>query len=176
VTNLIKIAEISCEPALLELQGLPFCPRLFRPDIPVLGRLPGTEVFHRLNENSDSETYPELVIIRFDGPLYFANANALRDKVREVTTDVIPPVTMLLIDMEAVNYLDLESCDMLNEITRNMKGVGVEIHLARVKHAVMEMLEKDGVDQIIGRDHIHNKVIEAVQWFTQKEKHISEND
>ncbi len=47
-----------------------------------------------------------------------------------------------------------------------MKGVGVEIHLARVKHEVMELLAKDGVDQIMGRDHIHNKVVEAVQLFT----------
>jgi len=33
----------------------------------------------------------------------------------------------------------------------------------------MKLLEKDGVDQTIGRDHIHNKVFEAVQLFTQKE-------
>ena len=108
--------------------------RSSKPDIPVLGRWPGTEVFHRLNENSDSETYPGLVIIRFDGPLFFATANALRDKVREVTTDVTPPVTMLLIDMEGVNYIDLEGSDMLNEITKDMRAVGVAIHLARVKH------------------------------------------
>ncbi len=148
--------------------------RSSRPDIPVLGRWPGTKVFHRLNENPDSETYPGLVIIRFDGPLYFATANALRDKVREVTTGVAPPVTMVLIDMEGVNYLDLEGSDMLNEIAKNMKDVGVEIHLARVKHDVMEMLEKDGVDQIIGRDHIHAKVVDAVQLFTQKEKPVAE--
>ena len=96
--------------------------------------------------------------------------------VREVTTDVDPPVRELLIDMESVNYLDLEGSDMLNEITKDMKGVGVEIHLARVKHEVMEMLEKDGVDQIIGRDHIHAKVVDAVQLFTQKEKPVAEND
>ena len=149
--------------------------RSSRPDIPILGRSPGTEVFHRLKENPDSETYPGLVIIRFDGPLYFANANALRDRVREVTTDVTPPVTMVLIGMEGVNYLDLEGCDMLNEITENMKGVGIVIHLARVKHEIMEMLERAGVDKIIGRDHIHNKVVEGVQWFTQKGKLISEN-
>jgi hypothetical protein len=53
-----------------------------------------------------------------------------------------------------------------------MKGVGVEIHLARVKREVMEMLEKDGVDENIGRNHIHNKVFEAVQLFTQKEKPV----
>jgi hypothetical protein len=57
-----------------------------------------------------------------------------------------------------------------------MKGVGIEIHLAQVKHEVMELIEKDGVDQNIGRDHIHNKVFEAVQEFTRKEKHISGND
>ena len=56
-----------------------------------------------------------------------------------------------------------------------MKGARVEIHLARVKHDVMEMLKKDGVDQIIGRDHIHNKVVEAVQWFQQNHKPDSEN-
>jgi high affinity sulfate transporter 1 len=150
--------------------------RSSKPNIPVLGRWPGTEVFHSLNENPDSETYTGLVIIRFDGPLYFATANGLRDKVRAVTTDVDPPVTEVLIDMEGVDYLDLEGSDMLNEITKDMKSVGVEIHLARVKHAVMELLEKDGVDQIIGRDHIHAKVAEAVQLFTQKEKPVAAND
>ena len=92
-----------------------------------------------------------------------------------MTTDIAPPVTRVLIDMEGVNYLDLEGSDMLNMITKDMKGVGVEIHLARVKHEVMEMLEKDGVDQVIGRDHIHAKVVEAVHLFTQKEKLVAKS-
>jgi high affinity sulfate transporter 1 len=142
--------------------------RSAKPNIPVLGRSPGTDVFHSLDQYPDSETYPGLVIIRFDGPLYFATANALRDKVRAVTADTDPPVTMVLIDMESVNYLDLEGSDMLKEITENMKGAGVKIHLARVKHEVMEMLEKDEADQIIGHDHIHRKVGEAVSRFNQK--------
>jgi anti-anti-sigma factor len=160
----------------LFLSLLVFIARSSRPDIPVLGRWPGTEVFHRLSENPDSETYPGLVIIRFDGPLYFATAHALRDKVRKVTADAAPPVTRVLIDMEGVNYLDLEGSDMLHEITRVMKDVGVEIHLARVKHEVMEMLEKDGVDQVIGRDHIHAKVVEAIQEFTQNVKAAAKNN
>ena len=150
--------------------------RSSKPHVPVLGRWPGTEVFHSLDRYPDSETYPGLVIIRFDGALYFATANGLRDKVREVTPDVDPPVTQVLIDMEGVNYIDLEGSDMLAEITKDMRTVGVEIHLARVKHVAMEMLEKDGVDQIIGRDHIHEKVGDAVHLFTQKKKPVAEND
>ena len=139
-----------------------------KPNIPVLGRLPGTDVFHSLDQYPDSETYPGLAIIRFDGPLYFATANALRDKVRTVITGANPPVTMLVIDMEGVNYLDLEGSDMLNEIATNMKSAGIEIHLTRVKHEVMQMIEKDGVDQTIGPEHIHDRVAVAVQGFRQK--------
>lgn len=40
-----------------------------QPEVTVLGRLPGTRVFHRLESNPDSETYPGLAIICFDGPL-----------------------------------------------------------------------------------------------------------
>jgi hypothetical protein len=40
----------------------------------------------------------------------------------------------------------------------------------------MEMLEKDGVDQTIGHDHIHDRVMDAVQLFTQKKKPVSEKE
>ena len=158
----------------LVLSLLVLVARSSKPDIPVLGRWPGTEVFHCLEENPESETYPGLVILRFDGPLYFATANALRNKVREVTTDAVPSVTTVLIDMEAINYLDLEGSDMLNEITKDMRGVGVEIHLARIKHEVLEMIVKDGVDQTIGRDHIHNKIVDAVRWFHRNKQPLVE--
>jgi hypothetical protein len=36
----------------------------------------------------------------------------------------------------------------------------------------MELLAKDGVDEIMGSDHIHNKVFEAVQLFTQQQKPV----
>ena len=39
---------------------------------------------------------------------------------------VAPPVTAVLIDMESVDYLDLEGSDMLGEIAKDMRGVGVE--------------------------------------------------
>ena len=40
----------------------------------------------------------------------------------------------------------------------------------------MEMLEKDRVDKTIGRDHIHNKIVEAVQGFTWSDMPLTKND
>jgi phage host-nuclease inhibitor protein Gam len=48
--------------------------------------------------------------------------------------------------------------------------------VTRVKYEVMELLEKAGVDKFIRRDHIHNKVVEAVQGFIQKEIPLTKND
>ena len=140
--------------------------RVSKPEIPVLGRLPGTNVYHRLESHQDSETYPGLVIIRFDGPLFFATTNALRDKVRSLTRGATPAVKTILIDMEGVDNIDLQGADMLSEITENMKNTGVAIHIARVKQAVMSRLKKVGVDQVIGPDRIHNRVFEAVNVIT----------
>lgn len=137
-----------------------------QPEVTVLGRLPGTRVFHRLESNPDSETYPGLAIICFDGPLFFATANALRDKVRAVTLAVTPPIEKILIDMEGVGYIDLEGADMLGNVTKDIKSAGEDIHIARVKQAVMSMIERDGVDRTIGHDHIHDSVFEAVHRFT----------
>ena len=47
------------------------------------------------------------------------------------------------------------------------KNENNEIH-DPVDHAAMEQLEKDGVDKIIGHDHIHAKVAEAVQFKIKK--------
>ena len=38
---------------------------------------PGTQVFRSVDEYPDSETYPGLVVMRFDSGLFFASADAL---------------------------------------------------------------------------------------------------
>ena len=47
------------------------------PSMPVLGREPGTDVFRDVNENPGDETFPGVVVLRLDGGLFFATADAL---------------------------------------------------------------------------------------------------
>ena len=54
------------------------------PYIPELGRKPGTHAFFDLKEHPDGQTFPGLSILRFDGGLFFVNADALGDRLREV--------------------------------------------------------------------------------------------
>ena len=54
------------------------------PPMPLLGREPGTHVFRDLDENPGDETFPGIVVLRLDSGLFFATAQALEDRIREL--------------------------------------------------------------------------------------------
>ena len=55
-----------------------------RPPMPRLGRQAGTQVFRDLAENPADETFPGVAVLRMDGGLFFATAEALEERVREL--------------------------------------------------------------------------------------------
>ena len=53
-----------------------------RPSMPLLGREAGTQVFRDLDEHPDDETHPGVAVLRIDGGLFFATAEAVDERVR----------------------------------------------------------------------------------------------
>ena len=49
------------------------------PPMPLLGRRARTQVFRELDENPADETFPAIAVLRMDGGLFFATAEALRN-------------------------------------------------------------------------------------------------
>jgi SulP family sulfate permease len=133
-----------------------------RPSMPLLGREPGTQVFRDLTENPADETYPGIAVLRLDGGLFFATAEALEERVRGLTEDG-RPANALVLDMEGVNFVDSQGSAKLAELYELTKSEGVTLRLARVKPNVLAVLQADGIVEQIGRDHIHGNVYRAVE-------------
>jgi high affinity sulfate transporter 1 len=133
-----------------------------RPSMPLLGREPGTHVFRDLVENPDDETFPGIVVLRMDGGLFFATAEALEDRVRALTEDG-QPAQALVLDLEGVNFVDSQGASKLTELYELTEADGVTLRLARVKPNVRAVLEADGILARIGADHVHGNVQRAVR-------------
>ncbi len=138
------------------------------PRIPELGRKIGTLSFYDLDEHPDGQTYPGLSILRFDGGLFFVNADALGDRIREVFVHAEQELNGVILSMEGVNFIDAEGADMVKKIAQSGSAYGVDLHLSRVKPQVMDILQRDGVIDIIGADHIHDGVSAAVAMHLKK--------
>lgn len=133
-----------------------------RPPMPLLGREPGTQVFRDLVENPADETFPGIVVLRLDGGLYFATAEALEDRVRALAEDGHRSRALVL-DLEGVNFVDSQGAAKLAELHQLTEADGVTLRLARVKPNVLAVLQADGIVDRIGADHIHGNVHRAVE-------------
>ena len=65
--------------------------RAWRPYDTVLGQVEGVEGYHDIRSYPGASQLAGLVIYRFDGPLFFANAKTFRDEVRRLARSDPPP-------------------------------------------------------------------------------------
>ena len=122
--------------------------RSFTPHVAVLGRLRGGEEgdedygFRDLSRHPDGETYPGLVIFRFDQEVFFANSAMFRDHMRELVIDVEPPVRTVIVDASAITYIDTTGLDMLGDLQKELSARGVELVFARLKGLVHDVFRR----------------------------------
>jgi len=133
------------------------------PPMPVLGREAGTQVFRDLEQHPGDETFPGIVVLRIDSGVFFATAQALDDRVRDLADDAPEPLTGVVLDLEAVPFIDSQGSEQLAQIHQLVQTRGATLRLARVKPPVLAVLRRDGVIDRIGADHVHGNVHRAVE-------------
>ena len=101
-------------------------------------------------------------MVRLDGGLFFATAEALDERIRELVQDADPPLRAVLIDMGSVDFVDSQGAATLSEIIDFTEGAGVRLSLARVKPAVAKVLASDGVLERLGEERVHGSIPLAV--------------
>jgi len=146
-----------------------------RPSIPVLGREPGTQVFRDTAENPQDEVLPGIVVLRPDGGLFFATAEALEERIRELEDAADPPLRALVLDLEGVNFIDSQGAAKLSEIEEFVRLDGISLRLARLKPKVRTVLEAQGFIEKIGADHVHGNVDRGVAAQLAEETYASPN-
>ena len=113
------------------------------PHIAVVGRLPGTEHFRNV-KRFDVETDPEVITIRIDENLFFANARVLEDYVLTLVSQH-KDMKHLILMCNAVNMIDASALDSLETIDDRLKSAGVMLHFSEIKGPVMDKLKESSL-------------------------------
>ena len=133
-----------------------------RPPMPLLGREAGTQVFRDLDEHPDDETFPGIAVLRLDGGLFFATAEALEDRVRELARRR-RPLTRSCSTSRASTSSTPRARRSSPRSTASTAADDVTLRLARVKPRSARCSQADGFIDRIGADHVHGNVYRAVQ-------------
>jgi len=135
------------------------------PQMPELGRRPGSQVFRSVEDEPTVVTYPGLLVLRIDSAIYFANSEAPEDRLRELALASDPRLETIVINFEGINLIDSQGSEAIGRIFDLAGYNDIEIRLARVKGRVQRILESDGVIARLGADKIYGNTYEAVADF-----------
>ncbi len=139
--------------------------RAARPRRAFLVRVPGTDSYRAADSTPEGRPEPGIVLYRFDGPLFFANADVFRDDVTEAVAVADPPARWVVLDMEAVADTDSTATQMLVELLGDLGDRGITVVFARLKAPVAAYLERAGVSVAAGSARVYLEVDDAVAAF-----------
>jgi SulP family sulfate permease len=126
-----------------------FLARSARPHYAVVGQVPGTEHFRNVKRHA-VVTSPEVLGVRVDESLYFANARWLEDTLYDAAV-VDPALRHVVLMCSAVNQIDASALESLESLCHRLRDAGVTLHLSEVKGPVMDRLKRsDFLDHLTG--------------------------
>lgn len=110
------------------------------PHVAIVGQVPGTEHFRNVERHAVL-TSPDLLSIRIDESLYFANSRVLEERVLAEVA-VRPELRNVVLMCSAVNLIDASGLESLEAIAERLASAGIGFHLSEVKGPVMDALRR----------------------------------
>jgi MFS superfamily sulfate permease-like transporter len=106
-------------------------------------------------------------MVRFDGPLFFANASYLEDQIRQRRIKK-KELKHIIIVSNGINDIDASGQEALSFIVDRVRSAGMDISLSGVHGSVMQVLERTHLLAKIGEDHIYPTMKRAIKAVHKK--------
>ena len=117
-----------------------FLTRSARPHMAVVGQVPGTHHFRNVKRH-EVVTSPQVLSVRVDESLYFANARWLEDRLYDMAVTE-PEIRHVILICSAVNAIDASALESLEALNDRLQAAGIAFHLSEVKGPVMDKLKR----------------------------------
>ncbi len=146
------------------LAVLMFFRRSWWPHGCVLGRVPGLEGWHDVAAHPDAEELPDVVVYRWEAPLFFANAGAFRQQVRRLVRTRKP--RWVVLQCEAVTDIDVTAAEMLQRLDLEANDDGVHLAFAEMRSRLQDLVYRYGLFETLDRDHFYPTLDAALTAIT----------
>ena len=135
-----------------------------RPHIGSLGRVPGEPgAYGDVGRHPDYNRIPDLLVLRLESPLFYANATPVRDRIKALVGACDPPPRTLILDFGANDRLDITAAEMLDELVRTMRSARIDVALADARQPVIRMARRAGLVHELGDNRVFHTIDAAVQ-------------
>lgn len=134
-----------------------------RPHMAIVGQIPSTEHYRNIDRHKVI-IYDEILSVRIDESLYFANARNLEDRIYAMVAGRDAPRHVILM-CSAVNDVDMSALESLEAINSRLADRDIKFHLSEVKGPVMDCLKKTTfVEDLTGQIFLtHDRAVRTLR-------------
>jgi high affinity sulfate transporter 1 len=139
--------------------------RVWAPYSAILGRVPQMPGWHDVGRYPVTTQVPGLLIIRWSAPLFFANANQFRGRIRTAVRTAAVPPRWVLIAAEPISDIDITASKMLVDLDAELIAGGILLTFAEVQSAVRDWITRYEILDMSHGTRSFASVKEAVDAF-----------
>ncbi|XP_031492495.1 sulfate transporter 1.3-like [Nymphaea colorata] len=148
-----------------------------RPSTALLGHIPGTSMYRRIEQYPDAVRVPGVLVTTIDSAIYFSNSNYVRERILRWLSDEERVnemeqrrIQFLVIEMSPVIDIDTSGIHAMEELYKSLQKREVQLVLANPGHNVIHKIHESKFNNMIGDDNIFLSVAEAVRTCSSKAK------
>jgi high affinity sulfate transporter 1 len=145
-----------------------FVAKAWRPHMAELVRLERRKGYHDRGRHPEGRRVPGLLILRFDAPLFFANAQLFADFVHRSVNDAPPPIRWVAVAAEPITDVDTTAADVLERLDDELAARGVRLVFAELKGPVKDRLRRYGLGTRFGRDRFYPTIGTVVSDYVTR--------
>lgn len=142
-----------------------------KPHMAVLGRVPDTHHYRSISRFSNAIKNDDILIIRFDAQLYFANAAFFEQGILDLI-DQEKGLKLLILDMSNIHDIDSTGVHALEELLLRLQQRDIELKVANPIGPLRDALDRHGIGKKIGVENCYLSIADAVHDY-ETEEHIT---
>ena len=140
--------------------------RTSKPHIAILGKVKNTEYYKNISRfEKDVVIEENILIFRFDAQLYFGNQNFFKKELLNQVELKGNKLELIIINAEAINYIDSSALTMLEKLCVDIKNSGVKIMISGAIGPIRDIIFNHKLIKIIGPENLAIKTSEAVNLY-----------
>ena len=118
-----------------------------RPEVEMLGEIPGTRGYHAVKRNPEAKTAPGLLIYRFSAPIVFFNAPYFRKTLLDACAAAPKPLNWIVVDAIPVSQIDVTGWQTVSELMDELDDQGVRLVVAGRRTQIRDYAERANVSR-----------------------------
>ncbi|MFT5691245.1 MAG: SulP family sulfate permease, partial [Oceanicoccus sp.] len=133
------------------------------PHMTELGAIQGGRLFRNVNRFSEAVVRDDVLIFRFDAPLYFANKDFFVEKLYTwVKSRKSDSLKFIVFDAEAVNSVDATAILMLQQVIENFRAQNIEFCISNAIGPVRDALSASSMHGHMNQHCMFSTIHDAI--------------